>query len=202
MAGPVIGAAVVVDKESFHGRPPIEGVCDPAKLDTEQLRWLYEQLVQHPAIRWTVASVSHKSVDHLNIIPVRGCRARVSMYDTACLAMLCAFLTSVCAMWCVAGHPSSMQRRCRQTRGALADVGDHRLPWRAATVTQQVRGGQARANEQLQRRSCRYHCRRPAPACDVSAAPAVADVRLSQAHGSADCPAQGGPTPARPMPST
>ena len=70
MAGPVVAAAVCVDSEFFGGTAPVPGVADPTKLSVEELRWVYEQLVRHPRIQWSVASVSHKSIDHLRILPV------------------------------------------------------------------------------------------------------------------------------------
>jgi len=119
MAGPVVGAAVIVREDVA----PVAGVRDPSLMSLEELREVYEALVTHEAVRWKVASVSHKSVDHLTIIPVR------------CLCGVCVLVRRVCV--CVRAAQTN-HCPCLFTRGMpprhprlLVPVSVVRFRWQA-----------------------------------------------------------------------
>ena len=62
LAGPVVVGAVIVPKNSF-----IEGVNDSKKVSEKKREKLYDQITKE-AIAWSVAVISPKEIDELNIL--------------------------------------------------------------------------------------------------------------------------------------
>jgi len=62
LAGPVVSAAVIFDRETF-----IEGVNDSKKLTEKQRENLFPQIIDK-ALSFSVAAVSHGSIDKINIL--------------------------------------------------------------------------------------------------------------------------------------
>ena len=62
LAGPVVSAAVIFDRETF-----IEGVNDSKKLTEKQRENLFPQIIEK-ALSFSVAAVSHGSIDKINIL--------------------------------------------------------------------------------------------------------------------------------------
>jgi ribonuclease HII len=62
LAGPVVSAAVIFDSETF-----IEGVNDSKKLTEKQRENLFPQIIDK-ALSFSVAAVSHGSIDKINIL--------------------------------------------------------------------------------------------------------------------------------------
>ncbi len=62
LAGPVVVGAVIMPKNSF-----IEGVNDSKKVSEKKREKLYDQITKE-AIAWSVAVISPKEIDELNIL--------------------------------------------------------------------------------------------------------------------------------------
>jgi len=64
-AGPVVAAAVAVGPGARRLR---RGVTDSKQLSAQQREQVYEMLTCNPAVRWSVATASHKRIDRANIL--------------------------------------------------------------------------------------------------------------------------------------
>jgi len=62
LAGPVVSAAVIFDKDTF-----IEGVNDSKKLTEKEREILFPQIIDK-ALSYSVAAVSHGQIDKINIL--------------------------------------------------------------------------------------------------------------------------------------
>ena len=62
LAGPVFAAAVILPKNFFHP------MLDDSKKLNEKKRYKLRELIQEEAIAWSVANVSHKKIDEINIL--------------------------------------------------------------------------------------------------------------------------------------
>ena len=62
LAGPVVVGAVIMPKNSF-----VEGVNDSKKVSEKKREKLYDQITKE-AIAWSVAVISPKEIDELNIL--------------------------------------------------------------------------------------------------------------------------------------
>jgi ribonuclease HII len=62
LAGPVVAAAVILDKEN-----PIAGLADSKLLSAAKRTELAEKIKKH-AIAWSIANVEHPEIDRINIL--------------------------------------------------------------------------------------------------------------------------------------
>jgi len=62
LAGPVFAAAVILPPKFFHP------LLNDSKQMTEEERDELRPIIEHDAITWAVAQVSHKMIDRINIL--------------------------------------------------------------------------------------------------------------------------------------
>ncbi len=62
LAGPVVSAAVIFDRDTF-----IEGVNDSKKLTEKERDYLFPQIIDR-ALTYSIAAVSHGQIDKINIL--------------------------------------------------------------------------------------------------------------------------------------
>ena len=67
MAGPVFAAAVSFDSNFKIEGSKLEQIKDSKKLSPKKREELFNILVNHPKVKWEVASVSEKIIDKINI---------------------------------------------------------------------------------------------------------------------------------------
>jgi ribonuclease HII len=69
LAGPVVAAAVMIDKKSqFKIRNSLKEVKDSKKLSPKKREKLYKILINFPQIEWGIGRVTEKVIDRINIL--------------------------------------------------------------------------------------------------------------------------------------
>ncbi len=69
LCGPVVAAAVVIDRRTFlRRRSVLPNIKDSKKLSPKKREEFYKILINHPNIRWGIGQVSEKVIDKINIL--------------------------------------------------------------------------------------------------------------------------------------
>ncbi len=67
LAGPVLAAAVIIDKNGF-GKLKKLGLDDSKKISERKREEIFEIITRHPDIKWGIGEVSEKVIDKINIL--------------------------------------------------------------------------------------------------------------------------------------
>jgi ribonuclease HII len=78
LAGPVVAAAVLIDKNAKIG---LEGINDSKKLSEKQREEYYNILVNNKDVKWGIGIVSEKIIDKINILQATKLAMEVALVD-------------------------------------------------------------------------------------------------------------------------
>ncbi len=68
LAGPVVAAAISLEKPSNYFLKKLPGLNDSKKMSSRQREKIFEIAREDPQIKWSVSKVSEKTIDRINIL--------------------------------------------------------------------------------------------------------------------------------------